>query len=95
MISFKDHLQENTDPNYHSDIHQDMQHLAGQHRSTNMGAANYHHLSKQGGKVMDDYYNKTIVPHLHKHGYPNRFTDKMHQVQKDVVSNWKKETKHE
>lgn len=95
MITLKDYIQENTDANYHGEIHHDMQYLAGKHRSTNMGAANYLHLTKIGGKAMDDHYNKTIVPHLDKHGYPRRFTDKMSQVQKDVVDSWKKEKKHD
>ena len=81
------------DNGYHLQMHQDMQYLASQNKSTNMGAANYIYLTKEGGEAMDNYYNKTIVPYLEKYNYPDRFTDKMSQLQKDVVNNWKKEPK--
>lgn len=83
------------DNNYHLSIHQDLMTLASKNRQFSKGAANYYHITKHSDKShIERHYNKTVMPILKKHNFTDRFSDDMHNVQKEVLSNWRKEDIH-
>lgn len=90
-------ITENKESNdYHLSVHQDLMHLAGRERQFSLGAANYYHAAKSpdNGEI-EKRYNNIVEPILKKHGYPDRFTNKMHDAQKEIVNNWRKELKED
>ena len=77
------------DPNYHLQVHQDMMNLASKHKSLALGAADYYRAPKEKDAArVEHLYNTTILPILKKHKYPERFSEGMHKVQKEVIDHW-------
>jgi hypothetical protein len=90
---------EPTDSDYHAKVHQDLQWHAGRNRGRSMGAANYHHLmSLDDQSHLENYYEKTVLPILKKHGYPtppegpaDSGNQKYHAAVQEIIKNWENE----
>lgn len=88
-------MKNENDGSYHVSVHQDLMAIAGKERQFSKGASNYYHLAKHPDrKHIEKHYDETVLPILRKHKFPDRFTDNMHNVQKEIVGNWRKEQIH-
>jgi GNAT superfamily N-acetyltransferase len=86
-----------SDPDYHAKVHQDLMWHSAHNRSSNYGAALYHHLMKQPDQgPITKFYEQTVYPILKNHGFPKPpegpgdvENPKYLQAVSDVVKNWR------
>ena len=86
-----------SDPDYHAKVHQDLMWHSAHNRSSNYGAALYHHLMKQPDQAqITKFYEETVYPIFKKHGFPkppegpaSQGNPKYQQAVSDVVKNWR------